>query len=360
MAAIPKGSTVVLVGTEKGLFVFHSKDRKRWKLAGRHFDGLPVHDAVYEPEEGMAYAAVNSYHWGPLVHRSSSLTKWIRGASGPKYAKRTGWSVKRIWNVEPGGHSQPGILYAGVEPAGLFRSTDDGDSWRLVSGLTSHPSRKDWQPGGGGLCLHTILPHPDRANEMLVGISAVGVFKTEDGGDTWRPMNQGMRVPWYPKERPEIGYCPHKLARDGEDPDVVYQQHHGGVFRWDPRRDRWVDISRGLPSKFGFPLVAGGRGGHAYLVPMKGDFDRTTMGALAVYRTKDRGRRWQRLTKGLPRPAHLTILREGLATDEQEPLGVYVATENGQLFGSRDGGDRWTAIAENLPLSMSVTASTYP
>lgn len=359
MAAIPKGSTVVTVGTEKGLFVFHSRDRKRWKLAGRHFDGVPVHDAMYDPEEGLAFAAVNSSHWGPLVHRSRTLSTWTRGKAGPAYAKDTGWSVKRIWQVEAGGPSQPGILYAGVEPAGLFRSKDDGDSWELVTGLTDHASRKDWQPGGGGLCLHTILPHPDRAGEMLVAISAVGVFRTDDGGEKWRPMNQGMRAPWFPKEQPELGYCPHKLARDEEDPDVLYQQHHGGVFRWDPRRGRWVDVSRGLPSKFGFPMAAGGDG-TAFVVPMHGDFDRTTLGEMAVYRTRDGGRRWQRLTNGLPKPAHLTVLREGLATDSQDPLGVYVATENGQLFASRDGGDHWTAIAEHLPLAMSVTASTYP
>ncbi len=360
MAAIPKDSTVVSVGTEKGLFVFHSKDRRRWKLAGRFFDGMPVHSARYDPGNGVAYAAVNSGHWGPLIHRSTNLTSWTKGKHGPAYAKKTGWSVKRIWQVEAGGPAQPGVVYAGVEPAGLFRSEDDGDSWRLVEGLTSHPTRPKWQPGGGGLCLHTILPHPRDGRRMIVAISSVGVLATEDGGDAWRPVSTGMRAAWFPNQTPEIGYCPHKLARDPEDPDVLYQQHHGGVFRFDPRRGRWVDVSRGLPSKFGFALAAGGDGGRAYVVPLKGDFDRTTMGEMAVYRTKDGGRAWQRLTAGLPRPAHLTVLREGAAVDGEDPLGVYVATENGQLFYSRDGGDHWGAIAEHLPLTMSVTASPYP
>lgn len=362
MAAIPKGSTVVLVGTEKGLFVFHSKDRKRWKRHGRYFDGLPVHSAVYDPEEGIAYAAVNSTHWGATVQRSENLSTWVRGKEGPKYSKKSGWAVKRVWQVETGGPAQPGVVYAGVEPAGLFKSKDQGDSWRLVSGLTSHPTRPKWTPGGGGLCLHTILPHPEDRKRMTVAISAVGIFETKDGGKTWETKHDGMRAPYFPKgqQQPEVGYCPHKIARDAENPDTMYMQHHGGVYRFDDRKGKWIDISRGLPSKFGFPLASGARGGHAYVVPMKGDYDRVTMGEMAVYRTKDGGRRWQRLTNGLPRPAHLTILREGAATDDQDPVGVYVTTENGQLFASRDGGDRWDAVAEHLPLAVSVTASSFP
>jgi len=359
MTTIPKGSTVVLVGTRKGLYVFHSRDRRRWRLAGRFFDGLPVHHAAYAPDEGTAYAAVNSTHWGATVQRSRGLTKWIRGKAGPTYPKASGWSVAKVWNVRAS-PAEPGVLYAGVEPAGLFRSEDDGDSWDLIPALTKHPTRPKWSPGNGGLCLHTILPDPANKKRMIAGISAVGVFATEDGGETWRTMNRGMSADWFPNEKPEIGYCPHKLARDPEDPTVVYQQHHGGVFRWDDGKDRWVEISRGLPSKFGFALAAGAEGGHAYVVPLKADTDRTTLGEMAVYRTRDSGRRWQRLTNGLPKPAHLTILREGVATDGEDPLGVYVATENGQLFHSRDGGDHWGAIAEHLPLAMSVTASPFP
>ncbi len=361
MATIPKGSTVVLVGTRKGLYVFHSKDRRRWKLAGRYFEGLPVHNARYDPAEAMAYAAVNSTHWGATVQRSRNLTKWTRGKQGPSYPKASGWSVAKVWNVMAGGPADPHVLYAGVEPAGLFRSEDDGDSWDLVDALTKHPTRSKWSPGNGGLCLHTVLPDPKDAKHLVVGISAVGVFETRDGGEKWRTMNQGMTAQWFPDRKTrEIGYCPHKLARDPEDANTIYQQHHFGVFRWDDRKDRWVDVSRGLPSSFGFALAAGSDGGHAYVVPLKSDGDRTTLGEMAVYRTKDGGRRWQRLTNGLPKPAHLTILREGAATDGQDPLGVYVATENGQLFSSRDGGDHWDAIAEHLPLAVSVTASPFP
>lgn len=360
MAAIPKGSTVVLVGTRKGLFVFHSKDRKRWKLATR-YTTTNVHHAAYDPEEGLAYAAVNSAHWGPLVHRSRNLTKWTRGKSGPSYPKESGWSVQRVWHVRPGGPAQPGVLYAGVEPAGVFRSPDDGDTWESLSGLTNHATRSKWEPGNGGLCLHTILPDPKNPKRMTVGISAVGVFRTEDGGDTWKTMNQGMTAYWFPdKKTREIGYCPHKIVRDGEDPSVLYQQHHFGVFRWVDGKDRWVDVSRGLSSNFGFGLAAGTDGGNAYVVPLKSDGDRTTLGEMAVYRTRDAGRRWQRLTNGLPKPAHLTILREGVATDAEDPLGVYVATENGQVFYSRDAGEHWDMIAENLPPAMSITASPFP
>jgi len=361
MAAIPKGSTVVLVGTRKGLYVFHSKDRRRWKLAGRYFEGIPVHHARYDPQEGVGWAAVNSGQWGPLVHRSKTLTKWTRGKAGPAYSKKSGWSVAKIWNVVGGGPAAPGVLYAGVEPAGLFRSEDAGDSWKLVDGLTSHATRPKWNPGNGGLCLHTVLPDPKSAKKMVVGISAVAVFSTENGGDTWKTMNDGMTARWFPDHKPrDIGYCPHKLARDPEDPNTIYQQHHWGVFRWEEGRGRWLDVSRGLSSSFGFGLAVGSDGGSAYVVPLKSDGDRTTLGEMAVYRTRNRGRAWQRLTTGLPRPAHLTILREGVGSDGQDPVGVYIATEQGQVFSTRDGGDHWDVIADNLAPAMSVTASPYP
>src|SRR3990172_596340 len=289
MAAVPRGSTVVLVGARKGLYVFHSKDRRRWKLAGRYFEGIPVHHARYDPQEGVGWAAVNSGQWGPLVHRSKTLTKWTRGKAGPAYSKKSGWSVAKIWNVVGGGPAAPGVLYAGVEPAGLFRSEDDGgswervegptshatrpqggrrggggrrglfrseddgDSWELVEGLTSHATRPKWEPGNGGLCLHTILPDPKSAKRMVVGISAVAVFSTENGGDTWKTMNDGMTARWFPDHKPrDVGYCPHKLARDPEDPNTIYQQHHWGVFRWEDAKGRWLDVSRGLSSSFGF------------------------------------------------------------------------------------------------------------
>ena len=358
---IPRDSTVTLVGTRKGLYVFHSRDRRKWKLAGRYFDGVPIHNARYDPEEGVAWAAVNNFQFGPVVHRSKTLTKWTRGKSGPAYPKKSGWSVAKVWNVQPGGPAQPGVLYAGVEPAGLFRSEDDGDSWEQVDGLTKHHTRPKWNPGNGGLCLHTILPDPTNAKRMVVGISAVAVFRTEDGGDTWKPSNTGMSAQWFPDHKPrEIGYCPHKLSRDAEDPSTIYQQHHWGVFRWEEGRGRWIDVSRGLPSSFGFGLATGSDGGSAFVVPLKSDGDRTTLGGMAVYRTRNGGRAWQRLTTGLPRPAHLTILREGVASDGQDPVGVYVATEQGQVFATRDGGDHWDVIADNLAPAMSVTASPYP
>ena len=358
---VPKGSTVVMVGTRKGLYVFHSKDRRRWKLAGRYFEGIPVHHARYDPREGMAYAAVNSFQFGPLVHRSKSLTKWTRPKSGPAYPKKSGWSVAKVWNVQGGGPAQPGVLYAGVEPAGLFRSEDDGESWEQVDGLTKHATRPKWQPGNGGLCLHTIVPDPKNPKKMVIGISAVAVFRTEDGGDTWKTMNHGLTARWFPDPKPrEVGYCPHKLARDAEDSGTLYLQHHWGVFRYEEGKGRWVDVSRGLSSSFGFGLAAGSEGGSAYVVPLKSDGDRTTLGEMAVYRTRNGGRAWQRLTTGLPRPAHLTILREGVGADGQDPVGVYVATEQGQVFATRDGGDHWDVIADHLAPAMSVTASPYP
>ncbi len=358
---IAKGSTVVLVGTRKGLYVFHSKDRRKWKLAGRYFEGIPVHNARYDPQAGVAWAAVNSFQWGPVVHRSKTLTKWTRGKAGPAYPKKSGWSVAKVWNVVGGGPANPGVLYAGVEPAGLFRSDDDGDSWEQLDGLTSHPTRAKWNPGAGGLCLHTVLPDPKNPKRIVAAASAVAVFRTENGGDSWKTMNTGMTAEWFPDKRPkEIGYCPHKLVRDAADPSVLYQQHHWGVFRFDEGRRRWVDISRGLSSSFGFGIAAGSDAGTAFVVPLKSDMDRTTLGEMAVYRTRNGGRAWQRLTTGLPRPAHLTILREGVGSDGQAPTGVYVGTEQGQVFATRDNGDHWGTIADNLAPVMSVTASPYP
>lgn len=360
----PKASTLLALGTRKGLFLLHSRDRRRWRTRGPYFAGVSVHHAFLDPRDGRTiWAAVNSEHWGPSVVRSrDGGTTWSK-PNGPRYPKASGLSVDRVWNVAA--DPSDGGLWAGVEPAGLFRSRDDGRTWEGVEGLNGFAGRAGWMPGGGGLNLHTILPYPNETRRMIVGASAVGVFGTGDGGRTWRLMNGGVRSGLLPQGRTdedEPGSCVHKVVRDPRDPAVVFMQNHWGVYRRRRGDAAWTDVSKGLPSRFGFPLAAHPRdSATVYTVPLEADTNRVAPGgAFAVYRTRDGGRRWQRLAKGLPQNgAWFTVLREGLATDRREPAGVYVGTTTGQLYASRDEGDSWTSIAETLPPILSVTAGAW-
>jgi hypothetical protein len=350
----------LLVGTKKGLFVLRSSDRRRWRTEGPHFAGLPILDAYVDPHDGRTlWTAVTSYHWGPTLQSSKDGgTRWTR-RSGPAYAKGTGLSVSQVWNIEPG--AAPGEVWAGVEPAGLFHTTDDGKSWESIAGINAWPDRSKWMPGGGGLCLHTVLPYPGDASKMVVGASAVGVFGSGDGANTWRLMNGGIRSGLSPKgstAEDEAGSCVHKMVRDAKDPDVLYMQNHWGVYRRRRGDAKWTDISRGLPSRFGFAMAAHPHDAKTvYTVPLEADTNRVaSAGAFAVYRTRDAGKTWRRLTKGLPQKgAWHTVLREGLATDANDPAGVYVGTTTGELYGSRDGGASWSTLATSLPPILSVT-----
>lgn len=360
MADVKKGDTVVLAGTRKGLFVAHSRDRRRWKVSAPHFAGVNVHSACLASDGKTIQAAVESSHWGPTVQRSASWgTRWLKPDVHPKYPEGAGRSVERVWQVTPG---EDGDLFCGVEPAGLFRSDDGGATWKGVDGYNTLEGRDKWTPGGGGLNLHTILPYPGDPRRMIVAASAVGVFGTNDGGTTWRVMNGDVRADYLPAKHTgeaEIGSCPHKIVRDGKDPDVLYMQNHCGVYRR-KRGDRgWTDISKALPSLFGFSMAAHPHdAGTVYTVPLVADMQRTTHdGAMAVWRTRDGGKKWARLSKGLPqRNAWLTVLREGLATDGNDPAGVYVGTTGGHLWASRDEGAAWAPIAEHLPPILSVRA----
>lgn len=356
---VKKGDTVVLAGTKKGLFLLRSRDRKAWRTEGPFFEGLPVYHATTDGR--VVHAAVASEHWGPSVQRSASWgARWRKPKATPQYAKDSGLSVSRVWHVA---HANDGLLYAGVEPAGLFLSRDDGDTWESVGGFNDQPGRTDWMPGGGGLCLHTILPHPNDPRRMVVAASAVGIFGTNDGGASWRVMNGGIAAPWLPEKKTQeatVGTCPHKLVRDAQDPAWLYMQNHGGVYKRRRGDDRWTPIMTGLPGPFGFPMVAHPHDkGTAYTVPLVADTNRVTPeGAMAVYRTTNAGKRWTRLAKGLPQKgAFLTVLREGLATDGKDPAGLYVGTTGGHLYASRDEGASWRAIAQTLPPILSVTAT---
>lgn len=370
MADVKKGDTVVLAGTRKGLFVFYSKDRKKWKRRGPYHEGDVIRHAVLDPNDGKTlYAGVTSEHWGASVVRSTNFgDKWLRPKQNPKYPKGSGLSVDRVWQVKAG---EDGTLWAGVEPAGLFRSHDGGDNWESVDGLNLRKDRKDWQPGNGGLCLHTILPYPGSPKKLVIGISSVGIFGTKDAGKTWKVMNGGIHGVFEPDKimrDGEIGTCPHKIARDAKDPRVLYQQNHAGVYRRVQGEDSWQACEKGLPQRkvergrkwtFGFAVAAHPHDkGTAYLAPLESDNNRVAIdGALAVYRTTNGGKSWGRLDRGLPaKDAYFTVLRDGMRTDTNDPVGVYVGTTTGQIYYSRDSGESWGLLAEYLPQVVSVEA----
>jgi hypothetical protein len=368
MADAKKGDTVVAVGTRKGLFLFHSRDRKRWQSKGPYFEGETIRHAMLDPRDGKTlYAGVTSEHWGPMVARSTNLGgRWDLGKEGPRFSKESGLTVTRIWQIQPGADED---LYAGVEPAGLFRSTDGGVTWASVDGLNYRAGRDKWDPGNGGLCLHSLLPYPGEPRRMLVGISSSGVFGTNDGGSTWREMNGGVRkYEGGAMVDGVIGNCPHKIVRDAKDPATLYMQNHVGVYRRRRGDSEWTITETGLPkfkkkvpASFGFPIASHPHdAGTAYVVPLVGDYNRVTAnGAMAVYRTRNGAKSWQRLSKGFPqKDAWFTVLRDALRTDDRDPAGVYVGTTTGQLYASRNEGDSWQLIADRLNGIQSVEAGT--
>lgn len=357
---VKKGDAVVVAGTKKGLFLLHSRDRRRWNVRGPWFEGQSVYHATLDPRDGRTvWAGVTSDHWGPTVQRTRTWgARWLRESEQPKFPEGASEAVSRIWHVAPG---LDGDLWAGVEPAGLFRSRDGGKTWEGVDGLNDHRTRKVWIPGGGGLCLHTILPHPRDARRMVVAASAVGVFETRDAGLTWHVRNGGVRADHLPeKVLPEemTGSCPHKVVRDPKDPGTLVMQNHFGMYRRREDDAKWTDIGRGLPSRFGFPLAAHPRDRTFWSVPLEADSNRVTPdGAVAVYQLAEGKRAWTPQRKGLPQEgAWLTVLREGLATDGRDPAGVYMGTTGGEVWASRDEGATWAAIAARLPPVLSLEA----
>jgi photosystem II stability/assembly factor-like uncharacterized protein len=270
-------------------------------------------------------------------------------------------SLARIWQLTPGPADEPDVVYAGVEPAALFRSEDGGQSFSLVQGLWDHPHRAQWQPGGGGLCLHTVMIHPDDPRRLLIAISAAGVYLSDDGGESWRASNKGIVVPFEPgSPELEFGQCVHKVARDAGDPERMYLQHHGGIYRSDDGGGSWTAMTSIAGMDFGFPVVAHPtRPGTAFLLPLESDGYRCTPdGHCIVWRTNDAGDSWEPLTSGLPqRDAHLTVLRDAFTTDGQDPAGLYFGTRTGEVYGSIDDGESWRLLADHLPPVVSVRAA---
>ncbi len=297
---------------------------------------------------------------GPGVAWTIDLGKnWHRPKEPPRFEKHAGLSVKRIWHIRPGRPHEDGTLYLGVEPGALFVSRDGGETFQANRALVAHPTRSQWEPGAGGLCLHSIVLDPKNPKRMHVAISAAGVFRSEDGGDSWRPMNKNVRADFLPNKFPEVGQCAHKLVAHPERPDVLFQQNHCGTYRLDPGREEWTDICDGLPSRFGFPIaVPPHKPETIYVVPEESDEARMSPnGEFAVYRSDNSGRNWRKLTEGLPtKHAYLVVLREALSTDTFDPGGIYLGTNTGQIFYSRNDGTSWKLMADYLPPVLSVSA----
>lgn len=347
----------VLLGTKKGAFILESDARRSsWELRGPFCETWPMNHVIADPATNTIYGAGGNEWFGPAIWKSTDFgATWTHSSQGLAYAEAE-QPIKSAWSIAPGA----GCLYAGVEPAGLFRSNDQGQTWQHVAGLRNHPSRPEWQPGGGGLILHSIVLHPNDAHQVWVGISSAGVFHTADGGETWEPRNRGTRADYMPddKKYPEYGQCVHCLVMAAGMPDRLYQQNHCGMYRSDDGGRSWQSIEAGLPSTFGFPAVAHPRDpATLYLLPLNGDIAGRFVpdGKTAVWRTRDAGASWQDLREGLPQKnAFLGVLRQAMATDRLDPAGVYFGTSSGALFASADEGESWNCIAQHLPTITSV------
>jgi len=346
---------LLLVGTRKGAFLAWSdRKRKTWKLEGPMLKGAEVNDLVLDQRgEPTMYAAATSYWFGSTVQRSPDLGKtWLQSEGGIRFAEGSDKKVERVWCIGLPPLGTENDLYAGVDPGTLFRSRDGGMTWKEIRSLTNHPTRSQWMPGAGGLMVHSISFHPRDPAKFYIGISAAGVFATADGGKTWKPRNTGVLADFMADKYPEVGQCVHHLELHPAKPDVLYQQNHCGVYRSDDAGRTWKDISKGLPARFGFPIQVHPHDPKTiYVIPEVGpEFRANPSGTFAVYTSRDRGRSWKKLTRGLPQKnAFIHVHRQAMTVDPLEPHGIYVGTSTGTIYASRTEGRSWEPVLQHLP-----------
>jgi photosystem II stability/assembly factor-like uncharacterized protein len=390
-------SVRVLVGTRKGAFILTADGtRQRWDVSGPHFAGWEMYHLKGSPTDpNRIYASQTSSWFGQVIQRSDDGGKswntpdgspvptpgefpkgesnkfayddsaesgkpltthqWYDGSPRP-------WEFKRVWHLEPS-LSDPDTVYAGVEDAALFRSTDGGKSWHELPGLRGHGTGPDWQPGAGGMCLHTILIDPSNPKRIFIAISAAGAFRTDDGGKSWQPINRGLHSLYIPNPTAEVGHCVHRIAMHPSRPNVLFMQKHWDVMRTDDAGESWREVSGNLPTDFGFVIdVHAHEAQTIYVVPIKSDSEHFPLdGKLRVYRSRTGGNEWEPLTKGLPQDdCYVNVLRDAMAVDTLDKCGIYFGTTGGQVYASADGGDNWTAIVRDLPAVLSVEVQTLP
>jgi hypothetical protein len=366
----------VLVGTRKGAFICTSDAKRRsWEISGPHFAGWEIYHVKGSPvDPDRLYASQSSGWFGQQIQRSNDggntweavgnefkydgvpgTHQWYDGTQHP-------WEFKRVWHLEPS-LSDPETVYAGVEDAALFRSANGGRSWNELSGLRGHESGPRWQPGAGGMCLHTIIVDQSNPARIFIAISAAGAFRTDDAGKTWRPINRGLRSQYIPDPNAEVGHCVHRIAMHPSRPNVLFMQKHWDVMRSDDAGDSWQEVSGNLPTDFGFAIdVHAHEPDTIYVVPIKSDSEHFPLeGKLRVFRSRSGGNDWDPLTEGLPQgDCYVNVLRNAMAVDSLDPCGVYFGTTGGQVYASADAGDRWAPIVRDLPAVLSVEAQTLP
>jgi hypothetical protein len=366
----------VLVGTRKGAFVLTADGtRKEWTVSGPQFGGWEIYHVNGSPvEPDRLWASQSSGWFGQLIQRSDDGGQtWQPVGNEFAYEGEAGehlwydgtprpFEFKRIWHLEPSRHD-PDVVYAGGEDAALFRSTDGGLKWQELPALRTHPSAPKWQPGAGGMCLHTIIQHPTDPDRIFVAISAAGAFRTDDGGRTWLPINRGLVSDGIPDPDAEVGHCVHRLAMHPARPDTLFMQKHWDVMRTDDAGGTWREVSGDLPTDFGFPIAV-----HAhepetiYVVPITSDsLHYPPDGRLRVYRSRTGGTEWEPLTTGLPQAhCYVNVLRDAMAVDSLDECGIYVGTTGGQVYCSPDAGDSWAPIVRDLPAVLSVEVQVLP